>query len=101
MKKIKEDAAPAVEVSSGNVFDDLGFENPKEMLLKARLAGAIADAIEERKLTQKEAATLMGISQPKVSAIVRGYLDGFSMERLIRFLAALDMDVEISIRQSA
>lgn len=53
--------------------------------------------MEERGLTQAEAATIMGVDQPKVSAVVNGKLDGFSMERLYRFLNALGRDVEILV----
>ena len=83
---------------SGNVYADLGFENPAEELAKAELALMIDQAIRERGLTQQAAATLMGIDQPKVSALRNGRLSGFSVERLIRFLNALDHDVEIVVK---
>ena len=57
----------------------------------------IADAIAERKLTQAQAADILGIDQPKVSALVRGKLEGFSIDRLLRFLNALGRDVEIIV----
>src|SRR3990167_4776305 len=81
--------------SSGNVFADLGFKNPEEMLAKANLAILICDTIKKRKLTQKKAAEAMGIDQPKVSAILRGRLSGFTIERLMRFLMALGIDIII------
>jgi len=84
-------------VSSGNVFADLGLPDADELLAKADLAIEIRHIIEERGLTQAEAADLMGVDQPKVSALVRGKLDGFSMERLYRFLNALGRDVEIVV----
>ena len=87
-----------VEPSSGNVFADLGFPNPEEALVKAQIAGRILQLITERKLTQKKAAAILGIDQPKVSALVRGKLDGFSTDRLFRLLNALGQDVEIIIR---
>ena len=87
-----------VEASSGNVFADLGLKNPEELLAKAELVQRIADIITERKLTQVRAAKLLGIDQPKVSALLRGKLDGFSTDRLFRFLNALGRDVEIVIR---
>jgi predicted XRE-type DNA-binding protein len=77
------------EVSSGNIFQDLGLPHPEERLLRAELAHRIATIIEDRHLTQREAATLMGINQPKVSALLRGHLEGFSFERLARCLVAL------------
>ena len=87
-----------VTPSSGNVFDDLGLPNADEELAKADLAFEISRIIEERGLTQVEAAEIMGVDQPKVSALVRYRLDGFSMERLYRFLNALGTDVEIIVR---
>jgi predicted XRE-type DNA-binding protein len=86
------------EVSSGNVFADLDFTEPEEELARAELAHRIATIIEDRGLTQAEAAALMGINQPKVSALVRGRLEGFSLERLTRYLIALGQDVEIIVR---
>jgi predicted XRE-type DNA-binding protein len=89
------------EVSSGNVFADLGFADPEEELVRADLAHRIATIIEDRGLTQIEAAALMGSNQPKVSALVRGRLAGFSFERLARYLLALGQDVEIVIRSTS
>lgn len=87
-----------VTPSSGNVFADLGLPNADEELAKADLAFEISRIIEERGFTQVEAAEIMGVDQPKVSALVRYRLDGFSMERLYRFLNALGTDVEIIVR---
>lgn len=86
------------EVSSGNVFADLGFAAPEEELARAELAHRIATIIEDRGLTQAEAAALMGVNQPKVSALVHGRLEGFSLERLARYLITLGQDVEIIVR---
>ncbi|WP_019499947.1 helix-turn-helix domain-containing protein [Pseudanabaena sp. PCC 6802] len=83
--------------SSGNVFADLGLPNADELLIKAELAHQISELISERELTQIEAAKLLGIDQPKVSALVRGKLSGFSTERLFRFLNALGRNVEIRV----
>jgi predicted XRE-type DNA-binding protein len=88
----------SIEESSGNVFADLGLKNPEELLAKAELVQRIADIIAERKLTQARAAKILGVDQPKVSALLRGKLDGFSTDRLFRFLNALGRDVEIVIR---
>lgn len=90
------DAIPVTR-GSGNVFADLGLPNPEERLAKARLASMIDDAIRERGLTQRKAAKLMGIDQPKVSHILHGRLAGFSTHRLIDFLTALGWDVEIVV----
>src|SRR5262245_16071919 len=87
-----------VEASSGNVFADLGLKNPEELLAKAELVQRIADIIAERKLTQASAAKVLGVDQLKVSALLRGRLDGFSIDRLFRFLNALGRDVEITVR---
>jgi len=84
--------------SSGNIFADLGLPDADHLLAKADLAIEISSIIEDRGLTQAEAAEIMGVDQPKVSALVRGRLDGFSMERLYRFLNALGRDVEIVVR---
>src|SRR5205807_10366134 len=86
-----------VEPSSGNVFGDLGVPNPEECLAKAKLVQQIADAIAERKLTQTQAASILGVDQPKVSALLRGKFEGFSIDRLLRFLNALGRDVEIIV----
>jgi predicted XRE-type DNA-binding protein len=86
------------EISSGNVFADLGLPNPEELLAKAELAHRIHVLIKQRNLTQRKAAELLGIDQPKVSALIRGRLEGFSTERLFRFLNLLDQHVEIIIR---
>ena len=83
---------------SGNVFADIGLPNPEEHLAKAQLVSMIDDVIRERKLTQLQAASLMGIDQPKVSHLLRGRFEGFSTQRLIDFLNALGRDVDIVVR---
>ncbi len=85
-------------VASGNVFEDLGFEHPDEEVAKAKLVMAIGQAIRQRELTQVQAAALLGIDQPKVSALLKGRYGGFSTDRLLRLLVALDRDVEIVVR---
>jgi predicted XRE-type DNA-binding protein len=87
-----------VQMSSGNIFADLGIENSEEELTKAKLVWEIEQIIKKKKLTQAEAAKLMGINQPKVSALIRRKLDGFSVERLIHFLNALGQDIDIVVR---
>ena len=87
-----------VERGSGNVFADLGFSNPELALAKAELVQRIRELIEERKLTQAKAAKLLGLDQPKVSVLVRGGVEGYSLDRLFRFLTALGQRVEISVR---
>ncbi len=88
----------SIESSSGNVFADLALSQPEELMAKAELVQRICDFLAERKLTQVKAAALLGIDQPKVSALMRGKLDGFSIDRLLRFLNVLGHDVEIVIR---
>jgi predicted XRE-type DNA-binding protein len=91
--------APEVTEGSGNVFADLGLPDSDELLAKARLASAISDIVTGRHLTQAEAADLLGTSQPKVSNLLNGRLEGFSLERLARFLNALDRDVDIVVKR--
>lgn len=86
-----------VHPSSGNVFTDLGLADSEELLIKAELVRQISELITMRHLLQTEAAQLLGIDQPKVSALLRGKLSGFSTERLFRFLNALGSDVEIRV----
>jgi len=89
------------EVGSGNVFADIGVPDPDEALLKAQLAHQINRVIEQRGLSQADAAVLLGISQPKVSNLNVGRLRGFSVERLMRFLTFLGNDVDIVVRPVA
>src|ERR1700688_585427 len=84
--------------SSGNVFADLGLPDAEERLAKAELARQIEHIIKKKRLTQERAAKILGISQPKVSALLHGKLAGFSMDRLLKFLMALDQDIEIRIK---
>jgi predicted XRE-type DNA-binding protein len=83
---------------TGNVFADLGFPDADERQTKLRLAYAINEVIKRRRLTQAAAAAKMGVTQPKVSALANYKLDGFSVERLMTFLTALDQDVEIVVK---
>jgi predicted XRE-type DNA-binding protein len=88
----------AVTPGSGNVFADLGFAEPEAELTKAQLASHIRHIIRRRRLTQVAAARLMGIDQPKISALLNGRLANFSSERLMRLLTTLGQDVEITVR---
>jgi predicted XRE-type DNA-binding protein len=85
---------------SDNVFADLGVANPDEYLAKAELAARILKIVVGRGLTQTRAGKLLGISQPKVSALLNGRLDGFSSDRLFRFLNKLGCDVQIRVSRS-
>ncbi len=86
------------ELSSGNVFADLGLPDAEEHLVKAGLVLKIGGTIRARGMTQAEAAGALGIDQPKVSALLRGRFRGYSVERLMRFLVALGHDVEIVVK---
>ena len=90
-----------VTIGSGNVFQDIGVPNPEEALLKAQLAYQINQLIQQRGLNQIATAEVLGIDQPKVSALHSGRLRGFSVERLIRFLTLLGNDVEIVVRPAS
>ncbi|MBF8263829.1 MAG: transcriptional regulator, family [Parachlamydiales bacterium] len=96
-KKRKEVKKNQVEyvVSSGNVFEDFGYKNPKEANAKSDLALLIRSIINQRELTQEQAAKLMKIDQPKISRIVRGLLSEFTIERLMNYLLSLGCDLEI------
>lgn len=85
--------------SSGNVFADLGLRDADEKRTKLRLAVALNQIIAAQRLSQSKAAHLLDINQPKISALANYRLEGFSVERLMRFLNALDRDVEIVIRK--
>ena len=84
--------------SSGNVYEDLGFVDTEERLAKAKLAMCIGGIIDKRKLTQIEAAKILDINQPKISALVNGRLSGFSIERLFHFLLLLNQDIDVVIK---
>lgn len=90
----------AMAHGSGNVFADLGFAGPEEELARAKLAALIWRIVADRKLTQTAAGTIMGLDQPKVSALLNGRLANFSTARLMRFLIALGEDVDIVVRPS-
>lgn len=92
-----ENSVP-VEPSTGNVFADLALSDPEGLLAKAELVRRISALLTERGLTQAKAAKLLGVDQPKVSSLLKGKLDGFSTDRLFRFLNALGQDVEVNIR---
>ena len=89
----------SVTRGTGNVFADLGFPDAADRQAKLRLAYALNQVLEERKLSQVDAAKVLGVTQPKVSALRRYKLAGFSVERLMNLLTALDQDIEIVIRR--
>jgi predicted XRE-type DNA-binding protein len=89
-----------VHDSSGNVFADLGIENADEYMAKSELAAEILRIIRRRRLTQVQAAKVLGLRQPKVSDLLRGRLDGFSTDRLLRFITRLGYDVHIKLSRA-
>jgi predicted XRE-type DNA-binding protein len=86
---------------TANVFEDLGYADAADRQTKTRLAMAVNGLLSQRKLKQREIAVLLGVPQPKVSALKNYRLDQFSVEKLMAFLTALNQDVEIMIRPHA
>jgi predicted XRE-type DNA-binding protein len=94
---MSRDSRSTFSESSGNVFADLRLPDAGARLAKAELARSITAIIQERGLTQREAARVLGIDQPKVSAITRGRLGDFSLERLLMLVNRLGMDIDIAV----
>ena len=92
---------PKFEASSGNIFADLGLPDSEELLLKAEIVSELMRLMKLRKLTQSKAAILTGVAQPDLSALFRGRLLGFSIERLLTMLTAFGRDVEVVVRPAA
>jgi predicted XRE-type DNA-binding protein len=89
-----------IEKSSGNVFADIGFANDQEMLVKANLALKISEIIAQRRLTQIEAAAVLGMPQPKLSKLLRGQFHGVSETKMLECLNKLGRDIQIVIRKA-
>jgi predicted XRE-type DNA-binding protein len=100
MSKHKASDRVAVYAGSRNVYADLGYSDADEMLVKAQLVSKIAEIIQRRGLTQVEAAKLLGLTQPKISAMLRGQFRGFSERKLIDCLTSLGRDVQIVIKEA-
>jgi len=83
------------EKTSDNIFAGFGIENPEEWKCKAKLASEIITIISENGWTQKEAATLLGISQVEVSNIKRGHFKRFTIDRLMGYLGKLHVNIQI------
>ena len=96
-RKSKATENLAIEVSSGNVFADLGRPDAEELLLKAELTLRIAQLIEKKGWTQSQTAERINLDQPKVSRLLRGELSGFSVDRLLAILNRLGHSVELRI----
>lgn len=93
----------SVTPSSGNVFSDLGFtpEESEHLKLRAQLMSAVRQVIEQRKLTQAQAAKLLGVTQPRISDLIRGKIDLFSMDTLVSMLAQAGMHVALTVEVAA
>jgi len=89
-----------VEISSGNVFADLGLPDAEKLQIKSGLTAEITKAIRERGLTQADAAKRMGLTQPKVSALLSGEFSNFSERKLMDCLNRLGYDIEIRVRKA-
>ena len=87
-----------IEQGSTNIYADLGLENAEEMLVKAQLATKIGEIIKRRKLTQVQAAELLGISQPKLSGMLRGQFRGISESKMLECLTRLGRDIQIVVK---
>ena len=99
MARRNADRDAAIVRGTKNVFADLGYPDAAERQAKLRLAYALNQVLEQRKLSQAEAARVLGVTQPKVSALRHYKLAGFSVERLMNLLTALDQDIDIIIRR--
>lgn len=95
--KARSTQPPAVQRSSGNVFADLGFDDDEAEHLRIRsaLMATLRQLLRERKLTQANAAAVLGVSQPRVSDLVRGKIDRFSIDTLVDMLARAGVRVEV------
>ncbi len=87
-----------VEEGMGSVYGDLGYANSEDMMIKAQLVTKIADIIKKRGLTQEQAAEILGLTQPKVSRLLKGQFRGISERRLLDCLTRLGRDVEIVVK---
>jgi predicted XRE-type DNA-binding protein len=98
MKKTKQK-----RVTSGNVFEDLDFspEESRILTLKAQLAALLVRVARERQLTQKELGKIWGVPQPRVSEVLTGKLGLISIERLIEFLGALEVEIVFRTKPSS
>jgi predicted XRE-type DNA-binding protein len=88
----------SIQLGSGNVYAYLGYPDAEDMAVKAQLVAQVTDIIRQRGLTQQKVASLLGLTQPKVSRILKGQFRGISQRRLLRCLTRLGRDVEIVVR---
>jgi predicted XRE-type DNA-binding protein len=97
----KRKVQPSHEQGSGNVYSDLGIDDPEGMLVKAQLVAKIAEILGERDYTQTKAADILGVPQPKLSKILRGQFRGVSERKLMSCLAKLGHDVDIVVHRAS
>ncbi len=90
-----------IEKGSGNVYADLGYPDSEDMLIKAQLVTKIAEIIQQRRLTQAQAAKLLRLTQPKISRLLCGEFRGISERRLLQCLTRLGRDVQIIVKQTS
>ena len=90
-----------VEAGSGNVFADLGLPDAEKLKVKSGLVVEIVKAIRRLDLTQDEAAQRMGLTQPKVSALLRGDFTNLSERKLMDCLNRIGYDIEIRVKRAA
>lgn len=102
MRKHRSKAARSIEIHEGStsVYADLGYRNADEMLVKAKLVYKITEIVRGKGLTQAETAKILGLTQPKVSALLRGQFRGISERKLIDCLTSLGRDVEIVVKDA-
>lgn len=96
--KTKKKITIDYEKGSGNIFADLELDNPEEELIKSDLTRNIAFIIKKKKLTQSQVAKILGVDQPRISSLLRGRFDLFSVEMLMHFLQALGQDIKIVVK---
>lgn len=99
-RKIRSIDGIEIHEGSGNVYADLGYSNAEEMLIKAKLVSKIAEIVSSKGLTQLQTAKILGLTQPKVSALLRGQFRGISERKLIECLTRLGRDVEIVVKDT-
>ncbi len=101
-KALRPSSPPRIRRASGNVFRDLGFDEHEahHLQLRSLAMAALCEAIAARGLTQAEAARVLGVSQPRVSTLVRGRIELFSLDTLVQFLRRLGLTAELTIRPS-
>jgi predicted XRE-type DNA-binding protein len=100
MKRHRKANNIPIELGSRNVYADLGFADAEDMLVKAQLVAKIAELIRQQNLTQERAAQILGLTQPKVSALLRGQFRGISERKLLKCLTSLGRDVQIVVKRA-